>query len=232
MQDKDKTKLFISKAKKIHGDRYDYSNVVYINAKTYINIICKEHGVFQQTPSNHLSNFNCQKCAKNFKLNTLSFISRAKCIHKDKYDYSKVLYINSNTPIILICKEHGEFYQIPDFHINRKTGCPKCCLNRKSTTAEFIEKAVKIHEDNYDYSKINYIDSVTPIIIICKKHGEFYQTPDLHINKKCDCPNCINKTEFKFYEKLSEIYPNVKRQYKVEWCKNTLFYHLTLLLKI
>lgn len=66
-----KTNNFISKAIKIHGDRYDYSKVNYINAKTKINIICKEHGIFEQTPSNHLSKYNCQKCAKNFKLDTL-----------------------------------------------------------------------------------------------------------------------------------------------------------------
>ena len=65
-----KTKLFISKANQIHGERYDYSKVNYINAKTKVTIICSEHGEFQQTPSNHLCNYNCQKCAKNFQLNT------------------------------------------------------------------------------------------------------------------------------------------------------------------
>ena len=76
-----KTNIFISKAIKIHGDRYNYSNVNYINAKTKINIICKAHGEFEQTPSNHLSKYNCQKCAKNFKLDTLEFIEKAKEIH-------------------------------------------------------------------------------------------------------------------------------------------------------
>ena len=118
----DKTQLFISKANKIHKNRYDYSKVNYINAKTKITIICREHGDFHQTPSNHLSNYNCQKCAKNFQLDTASFIEKAKSIHNDKYDYSKVNYINTDTQIIIICREHGEFTQIPDFHINRKCG--------------------------------------------------------------------------------------------------------------
>ena len=218
-----KTELFISKANNIHKNRYDYSKVDYINAKTKITIICREHGEFQQTPSNHLSRFNCQKCANNLKLNTTIFIEKAKQIHGDKYDYTKVNYINSNTQIIIICKVHGEFSQIPDFHINRKCGCPKCSNNVKSDLLEFIEKSKKIHNNKYDYSKVNYINNYTNVVITCKKHGEFLQTPDLHINKKCGCPSCINKTEFKFFSKIQELYPTIKRQYKVEWCKNKLY---------
>ena len=215
----DKTKLFISKANKLHKNRYNYSKVNYINAKTKITIICREHGDFQQTPSNHLSNYNCQKCAKNYQLDTNSFIEKAINIHNNKYDYSKVNYINADTQIIIICREHGEFTQIPDFHINRKCGCPKCCNNVKLDLSEFIEKVNKIHSNKYDYSKVDYLNNYTHIIIICKKHGEFSQLPFVHLLKH-GCPNCINKTEYKFYEKIKEIYPTIKRQYKVEWCKN------------
>jgi very-short-patch-repair endonuclease/transposase-like protein len=213
-----KTNNFISKAIKIHKDRYDYSKVNYINAKTKINIICKLHGEFEQTPSNHLSKYNCQKCAKNFKLDTLEFIEKAKEIHKDIYDYSKVNYINADTKIIIICKIHGEFTQQPDFHINRKCGCPKCF--NKSDTLQFIEKAKKIYENKYDYSKVEYINNRIPVIIICKIHGEFMQQPNTHINQKCGCPSCINKTEFLFLKKIQEYYPTLKKQYKVKWCKN------------
>jgi len=214
------TNNFISKAIKIHGDRYDYSNVNYINAKTKINIICKIHGEFQQNPSNHLRKHNCQKCAKNFKLDTLGFIEKAKEIHEDTYDYSKVNYINADAKIIIICKIHGEFTQQPDFHLNRKCGCPKCSNNVKFDTLEFIEKAKQIHEDKYVYSKVEYINNRIPIIIICKVHGEFTQKPDIHINQKCGCPNCVNKTEFLFLQKIQEFYPTLKKQYKVKWCKN------------
>jgi very-short-patch-repair endonuclease len=221
LQHAKKTELFISKANKIHKNRYDYSKVNYINAKTKVTIVCREHGDFQQTPSNHLCNYNCQKCAKNFQLDTASFIEKAKNIHNDKYDYSKVNYINADTQITIICKEHGEFTQIPDFHINRKCGCPKCSNNVKLDLSEFIEKSNKIHCNKYDYSKVEYNNNRNHIIIICKKHGEFSQIPFLHLLKH-GCPNCINKTEYKFYEKIKEIYPTIKRQYKVEWCKNKL----------
>ena len=214
-----KTEIFIAKAKKIHGERYDYSKVNYINAKTKINILCKEHGYFQQTPSNHLSNYNCQKCANNYKSDTLSFIEKAKIIHNNKYDYSNVSYINADTPVTIICQEHGEFNQIPDFHINRKCGCPKCSNNIKLDILEFIEKANKIHGNKYDYSKVNYLNNYTNIIIICKKHEEFTQLPFVHLLKH-GCPSCINKTEYKFFEKIKEFYPTIKRQFKAEWCKN------------
>ena len=82
-----KTEIFISKAIKIHGNKYDYSKVEYINAKTKVIILCNIHGDFSQTPSNHLSNFNCQKCSNNFKLNTQIFIEKSKQIHENKYDY-------------------------------------------------------------------------------------------------------------------------------------------------
>ena len=216
-----KTELFISKAKKIHGERYNYSAVSYLNAKTKITIICRDHGEFYQTPSNHLSNFNCQKCSNNFKSDTLSFINKASTIHDNTYDYSKVNYINANTPVIIVCKEHGDFNQIPDFHINRKCGCPKCCISYKKNTLEFIEKANKIHNNKYNYSKVHYVNNKNQIIIICKKHGEFIQQPYVHLLKH-GCPSCINKTEFKFFEKIKELYPSIKRQYKVKWCKNKL----------
>jgi very-short-patch-repair endonuclease len=214
-----KTNCFISKANKIHGDRYDYSSVNYINAKTKINIICKEHGIFEQTPSNHLHHHNCQKCAKNFKLDTLGFIEKAKLIHNNIYDYSKVNYINADTQIIIICKIHGEFIQIPDFHINRKCGCPKCANNVKLDLLEFIDKSNQIHNNVYDYSKVEYINNRSPIIIICKIHGEFTQIPFVHLLNH-GCPSCINKTEFLFLKKIQEFYPTLKKQYKVKWCKN------------
>lgn len=217
-----KTTSFISKATKIHGDRYDYSKVDYINAKTKVNIICSVHGEFTQTPSNHLSNFNCQKCSNNFKLNTQTFIDKANQIHKNRYDYSKVHYTNTDTPVIISCKDHGDFKQIPDFHINRKCGCPKCSNNVKFDSLEFIDKANKIHNNTYNYSKVNYVNNKNPIIIICKKHGEFTQQPYVHLLNH-GCPSCVNKTEFKFYGKLKELYPKIKRQYKVEWCKNKLY---------
>jgi very-short-patch-repair endonuclease len=213
-----KNNNFIEKAKAIHKNRYNYSKVNYVNAKTKIIITCKQHGDFEQTPSNHLSGFNCQRCAKNLKINTTTFIEKATSIHNNKYDYSKVNYLNADTKITIVCKEHGEFEQIPDFHLNRKCGCPKCADNVPLTNSIFTEKANSIHNNKYDYSQVNYVNSRTNIEIICREHGNFVQVPYSHL-LGVGCPSCINKTEYKLFINLIKIYPSIQRQFKAEWCK-------------
>ena len=126
------TEEFIEKSIKIHGDKYDYSQVEYKTNMDKINIVCKMHGVFSQTPCGHLGGKGCKECGRKrtglAKRDTLqTFIQKAKSIYGDKYDYSKVDYINSNTDIIIICKEHGEFKKRPNNHISSlKQGCQKC----------------------------------------------------------------------------------------------------------
>jgi len=213
-----KTANFIAKAIDIHGNRYDYSRVEYLNAKTKITIMCKDHGDFQQTPTNHLSGYNCQKCANNLKMSTELFVKRATKIHSNKYDYVKVNYANADTKITITCKEHGDFEQIPDFHLNRKSGCPKCANNITLQGYEFIAKSRAVHGDKYDYSQVEYVNNKINIQIICKQHGHFEQTPTRHMGGD-GCPHCINKTEYKLWLLLKEKYPTVKRQFKVEWCK-------------
>ena len=80
---------FITKARQVHGDKYDYSKVEYINNSTKVCIICPEHGEFWQRPNHHLSGHGCPKCKNVFKKDTETFINQAKEIHGDKYDYSK-----------------------------------------------------------------------------------------------------------------------------------------------
>ena len=121
---------FISKAKKIHGDKYDYSKVNYVNSYTKVCIICPKHGEFWQTPYDHLQGCGCPKCATEKKAasnsqTTAEFISKAKEIHGDKYDYSKVNYVNARTKVCIICPKHGEFWQLPPNHLIG-SGCPKC----------------------------------------------------------------------------------------------------------
>lgn len=127
---------------------------------------------------------------------TEQFIIEAKQIHGDRYDYSKAIYINAKTKVIIICKMHGEFLQSIDLHINRKSGCKKCAdilrgQSRKFTTAQFIEKANKIHGENYDYSKSNYLGCYDKTIIICKYHGEFEQAPITHL-RGSGCQKCYD----------------------------------------
>ena len=97
------------------------------------------------------------------KSTTEEFIEKAKKIHGDKYDYSKVKYINNHIKVEIKCKEHGIFFQRPNGHL-RGSECIKCGLNKisnikRSNREEFIEKAIKVHGNKYDYSKVNYINN-------------------------------------------------------------------------
>jgi hypothetical protein len=116
------------------------------------------------------------------------FISKSKEIHDDKYDYSKVEYVNAQTKVCIICPIHGEFWQRPLDHIKNKSGCPRC-VGRNKTTEEFIKKAKEVHGNKYDYSKVEYKGAFTKVCIICPEHGEFWQVPNNHLNGK-GCPYC------------------------------------------
>ena len=120
------TSRFIEKAIAVHGDRYDYSKVVYCDSKKKIEIVCKTHGSFFQRPNNHWEGQQgCPVCAGNIQLTTEIFIYRANEIHGEKYDYSKATYVNNKTKIAIICAIHGIFQQTPNSHLCG-SGCFAC----------------------------------------------------------------------------------------------------------
>jgi very-short-patch-repair endonuclease len=186
---------FIKEANNIHKNQYDYSKAVYKNSHTKVIIICLIHGEFQQDAQSHLSGTGCMDCFGNRKNTIEQFIKESNIIHINKYDYSKVNYINCDTNIIIICPIHGEFEQTPYSHKNNKHGCVKCgkllmMEKQKRPLDEFIIYANKIHNNKYDYSKVNYINCDTNIIIICPTHGEFEQRPYVHTNLEHGCSAC------------------------------------------
>jgi len=180
------TEDFITKAKKVHGNKYDYSKVEYVTNKTKVLITCPEHGEFWQQPRYHLEGSDCLSCARHSAARknantTEQFITKAKKVHGNKYDYSKVEYVTNKTEIVITCLEHGDFEQRPDVHL-RHSGCPSCAIEeKKGTTEEFISKASAVHGDRYDYSKVQYTDSQSKVIIICPDHGGFEQDPANHL---------------------------------------------------
>ena len=218
------TEEFIADARKVHGDKYDYSHVAYIDARTPVEIVCNKHGAFMQTPHTHLKGSGCALCWKEayqdrFSLGTDAFISRAKLIHGDKYDYSKVNYINSHRKVCIICPTHGEFWQEPDAHLSGK-GCLTCrndkstlmCKSKEKTTETFIEKASSLNGGKYDYSKVDYKSSKDKVCIVCPTHGEFWQTPSGHLMGQ-GCPLCAkerpnprNKSKEKFIEEAQSVH--------------------------
>jgi rubrerythrin len=160
-------------------------------------------------------------------MNTETFIVKANNIHNNKYDYSKVNYINSYTKVCIICPIHGEFYKTPDNHTNGKQGCPVCSHKKKLTTEEFIRKAKEIHGDKYDYSKVKYKNSKEKVHIICPIHGKFWQTPDNHIHHQ-GCPFCkkdklhIERKNdvIHFIQKAKEIHGNKYDYSEVNYINN------------
>lgn len=176
------TEEFIKRAVEVHGWEYDYSQTIYQDMHSDVVIVCKKHGKFMQTPSNHLKGHGCHICHKieGRRLSNDVVLRRFQKAHRGKYDYSLMEYKNRKTKIKIICPIHGIFEQTPEKHMVGH-GCPKCCTNFKSNTELFVEKAKAVHGDLYDYSKVEYVNSITPVCIIDKDFGEFWQRPDAHV---------------------------------------------------
>lgn len=191
------TKQFIQDAIKIHGDKYDYSDVIYINAITPVKIKCKTHDEFNQIPNSHLSGYGCSECAGN-KLNTKEqFVEKATKIHGDRYDYSNFIYLVAKIKSTIHCYEHGDFEQSPHNHLKGKK-CPECAKiegaeKRKATLEEFIDAAIKVHGYKYGYFKVKYKNAKTLVVIFCYEHGYFNQLPYAHLSGR-GCKKCSNNT--------------------------------------
>lgn len=188
-------KIFIEKSILIHENKYDYLSVDYKNNKTKVKIICPTHGVFEQRPDAHLNGIGCKKCTSDKrKKNIIEFINASNIIHNNKYDYSKVNYINARTKVKIICPNHGVFEQDPNTHTCLKHGCPRC-KGQNKTTEDFINESNIIHNNKYCYDLTLYVKTTKNVKIICADHGVFEQTPHSHL-KGCGCPVCnISKGE-------------------------------------
>ena len=214
---------FINRAKEIHGDKYDYSKVNYVNKRTKIEIICPIHGSFFQYPEVHIRGSGCPECGKKIskekrKLTNEEIIEQFKKVHGNKYDYSKVNYVNIDTPVEIICPIHGSFFQSPYEHKNG-ANCPKCSGKEKNTE-KFIEEVKEIHGDKYDYSKVNYINAKEPVEIICPIHGAFLQPPNRHLFGS-GCPKCnSSKGEIKIRNFLIKNNIPFEEQKRFEDCKD------------
>jgi transcriptional regulator with XRE-family HTH domain len=199
---------FVEKAKRIHRNKYDYTNSKYIDHRTKIRIECKKHGDFEQLPTLHLRGRGCPRCSqiierRNIESKLLTFIEKAQLIHGNRYDYSNSKYINQRSKIIdqrtkirIVCKKHGVFSQLPEKHLTGQ-GCPRCSQNIErsnlnSKLLTFIEKANQVHGKKYDYSNSKYINPRIKVKISCNKHGVFSQLPEKHLSGG-GCPECSNK---------------------------------------
>lgn len=224
------TEEFIAKAKAVHGNRYDYSKVEYVDSSTKVCIGCKKHGDFWQSPKVHFQGKGCPKCgreriAASSRKPLEQFLQDAKRVHGNKYDYSKVELVNYQTKVIIICPVHGEFTQSPTMHL-QGSGCPKCGNERESlrmTTEGFIQKAKQKYGDRYDYSKVEYIGNKAKVCIICREHGEFWQEARMHLSG-CGCPICAGRKKMRtsdFIKKARSAHGDRYDYSKTEYKGNT-----------
>jgi len=214
----------IKRFKEKHGDKYDYSKVVYFRMDRKVIIICPIHKEFKQTPSNHLA-YGCKRCGGTALKTQEEVIEQFKSVHGERYNYSLVEYKKNNIKVNIICRRHVMFQQTPRDHIAGQ-GCDLCGritqgMKKRMTQDEFIKRAKEIHGNKYDYSKVVYQGNNVKVTIICntKGHKPFRIRPVDHIHSyKSGCTSCAmygydqNK---KGYLYISLIYTHNKEAIKI-----------------
>ena len=160
---------------------------------------------------------------------TEQFIKEAIAVHGDKYDYSLVAYIRTGSKVKIVCREHGEFLQVPSSHLNG-CGCPLCKYKAHSermdkkrlSTEDFIKKAKSVHCERYDYRKASYKATDVKLVVTCNEHGDFLVSPHNHLRGK-GCPRCAKTMKLcteAFVEKARLKYGDKYQYTKVDYKKS------------
>jgi len=206
MRKKKTTEQAIIEATKKHGGFYSYERFIYLNSAKPACVTCPIHGDFWQRPNDHINKGDgCPECGLIARANKRrgtaeQFIKKARKIHGDYFDYSKVVYKNNSTKITITCPVHGDIRILPDNHISRQSGCRKCldvanASRQRMSLDEFVRRAREMHGSQFDYSDINYKNRDTKITIICKDHGPVTVHPRSHLSGNNGCPNCFEKSK-------------------------------------
>jgi very-short-patch-repair endonuclease len=207
----------VDKLKEIHNNKYDYL----IEKETYyatdkikvINNITKDE--FYYRVDRHLKGMSPNKVTLNY------FLFKSNELHGNKYDYSLIKEIDgNNSKIQIICKEHGVFEQRVSNHINLGDGCPKCAGVGKWNTELLISEFKKIHNNLFDYSKVEFEGVDKKVKIICRNHGLFEQNIHKHLNGQ-GCSLCDNNSKGEQYIKMYLEELNIKyiRQHGFDTCR-------------
>jgi hypothetical protein len=215
---------FIEKINLFYGQyNYDFSKIQYINSDTKVQITCPHHGSFLKIPYTLFKNklHICKHCKKeqiNIRATNIeSFIKKSNLIHNSKYDYSKSIYVNNLTPLIIQCNLHGEFSLSPEEHISVERGCPKC-KRHKLSQIEVLERFKIKHKNKYKYPDFKYNTVYDSIQIKCEIHGIFKQKITTHLNGH-GCPKCgkenIKKSPQSFIERSKVIHHNKNYDYTI-----------------
>ena len=202
---------FIDDARSIWGYKYDYSLVDYKGS--HIEVLIKyDDVIYRQKPVLHLLGYNCER---DIIKNQEDFLRKCYDKHGDKYDYSLVEYTGSQNKVKIIFE--GKIYeQKAGAHIHSSGLVEKVIL--KKTTKQFIKESNEIHNFRYDYSKVNYVNNQTKVIITCSIHGDFEQVSSSHLSG-AGCPHCMeSKGERKISKFLDQKNIEYVRQKKFDDC--------------
>ena len=209
-------KEYINDCNRIHNNKYNYSKIIF-NGKDKLEIICPIHGSFFQDKFSHKNGIGCPQCGKEKvkkpRKDVIYYINKFISIHGDTYDYSKFTkYVRVWNNIEIICKTHGQFFQSIGNHLLGH-GCPQCAKDKfyinprnKKNTDYAINNFKKVHNDKYDYSKVDYKHNKEIVEIICKTHGSFFQTPNSHQTGN-GCPICSQSGKSKAENEISKLIP-------------------------
>ena len=221
------TKHFIEKSKSIHGDKFDYSNSIYVNYNTPVLIHCNTCGKnFYQKPSYHYYIKDCPFCLKEkrqneqknivLKYTTKEAIEMIRNVHGDKYGYDKVIYKGRNKKVTLFCKECNQYVDVIFSSLLKGSGCPICARKRQRkklimSNEEFIRRSKKLFGNNtYNYDLCNYDGYYSKVMLKCNIHNRvFEQTAGSHLSGCCGCPSCINHLTENKIDHLLKLY-NIK----------------------
>lgn len=193
------TEKFLCKLKKVHGDRYDVSEVKYVNSTTKVVLVCPVHGRFSSRPDMLLNGCGCPECHNDMRSRLAAktkekFVEEVDQLYGGRYDVSDAEYVNQDTRIKVNCKEHGMFSVVP-YKLLHGSHCPSCMKverdgkRKEEMTIRFIDRGNEVHGRKYVYDKIEYVNAHTPVEIICPKHGSFMQIPSYHLDG-CGCQRC------------------------------------------
>ena len=191
------TEEFISLAKIVHGDKYDYSETIYLKCKEDVKVFCKKCNKFFTTrASNHISSLarGCKYCAGFSDDEGAAFIEKARVKHKNKFNYDLVDYKNNSTLVIIVCPIHGAVKMRPSDHLTNG-GCKLCGVEKRAkkrslTQEDFISKAKATHGEDYSYKEVVYKNNHTKVFIKCNKCGQvFKQRPQSHLAGR-GCSGC------------------------------------------
>lgn len=194
---------FVKRAREVHGDRYSYTESIYKNNNSRVDILCKEHGEFSQVAYSHLQGRGCPKCSietKKIKLskNKKDFIKDIEKVHGDIYGYDTLKYKNNKTKVELTCPVHGPTLIHPSALL-RGACCPKCSYKERGERGrikpkDYFNLVKGVHNNKYSYDENSYTLMVNRIKVFCSIHGEFNPLASMHFYQATGCPKCANES--------------------------------------